>query len=104
MQQKEFNEIVEKYVDKKITIIKPGLQKNIDHWLFRKKLQKVWKYPQNYQAHHILPKSLFPHLIRDIDNGIPLSPVIHERLHEEFTNCELAIDPIGCLIEVIRWQ
>lgn len=41
------------------------------------------------QAHHVLPKSKFPNLIHDIDNGVCLCRSCHVRLHSKGTNLKV---------------
>lgn len=41
------------------------------------------------QAHHILPKKSFPHLILSIDNGLTLCKKCHQKAHSKRTNFKL---------------
>jgi hypothetical protein len=41
------------------------------------------------QAHHILSKKLFPHLILSIDNGITLCKKCHQKIHSKRTDLQL---------------
>lgn len=44
---------------------------------------KACKCSSELEAHHILPKSEFPNLIHDVDNGVCLCKACHRKLHSK---------------------
>lgn len=93
-----------KYKQGNVTPIKDKTKYKFELMMFREKVMAsfgISKKSKKYQAHHLLPKCLFPDRRFDPDNGIPLNSEIHPILHKEFTNEELIIDPITPIIEVL---
>lgn len=79
-----------------------GLKEGIKGFIFSKNIRKGIYNKKKCDAHHLLPKSLFPYGRYDIDNAIPLNQELHGYLHKEYTNQELLLDPITPLINVLE--
>jgi hypothetical protein len=56
----------------------------------------------DFSEHHLLPRSLFPHLKDDPDNVIKLPHRIHTGVHFLYTNPELSMNPVYPIIEVVE--
>lgn len=79
-----------------------SIKERIKGFIFSKKIRKNIPNKKKYDAHHLLPKSLFPYGKYDTDNGIPLNYELHSCLHEEYTNQELLLDPIMPIVKVLE--
>lgn len=55
-----------------------------------------------FSIHHLFPVQLFPSLKFDINNVVPLTYPIHNPVHTNYSNPELAIDPIMPVIESLE--
>ncbi|WP_424355445.1 hypothetical protein [Methanobacterium sp. MBAC-LM] len=79
-----------------------NIKERIKEFIFSKKIRKNIHNKKKYDAHHLLPKSLFPYGKYDLDNGIPLNYELHSCLHEEYNNQELLLNSVMPIVKVLE--
>jgi hypothetical protein len=62
----------------------------------------IGKNNKRYTIHHPIPKQYFPDKAFDLNNTMPVSKLIHQTVHKEYSNQELLVDPIMPVIESLE--
>jgi len=72
--------------------------------LEREKYQMKKLGCNDFEIHHLLPKSLFPKEKWIRSNMVPLSHDVHSTLHKQYSTFELIMDPLTPIIEITESQ